>query len=235
MKSIKRLTAGLLILILLLGVIPSIDAEAAIKKPGNCRFLQWRNPSFTACRIAWNKTAGLTDDDYYEIKWTYTTGENYNHRYQYSKYNVLDITGLSPAHMYRAQVRVVKTNGIYVTGYSKWSDYAFLVPLPRTINGELVNGKKHYIQLRWNEIAGAAGYSIWLSTSPGGKWHHYRNTSDNAGAVSAVIKKYRGHRLKTCSNYYVRIIPRCRQSGVYRPVPVPSGYEGYCWQYRFSF
>ena len=67
----RRMLATLFIAILIVGTVNVTNADAALKKPGNCRFVGWNNTAFTSCRIAWNHVSGI---DAYEIKWCYTDG-----------------------------------------------------------------------------------------------------------------------------------------------------------------
>ncbi len=131
-NSIKRFAAGLLIAVLLVGTFSVTNAEAALPKPGNARFVKWNNSKFTSCRIAWNTVSGA---DYYEIVWTYTDGSHWNHRYQYNSYNYIDITGLDYNHVYKAQVRSLKMNGDVITDKSSWSNSVYITPWPRSIKG----------------------------------------------------------------------------------------------------
>lgn len=219
-RKLRHLTAGLLIVFLLAGIIPVTTAEAAVKKPANCRFVSWKNSSFTSCRVAWDKVSGLGGSDYYEIRWTHTDGSSYHHRYQYSSINVLDIKNLSPGHIYKVAVRTVKTNGKAITGFSSWSNTAFITPMPTSISLKLTDRKKRHVKIGWNKIQGASGYAIWLATSPAGKWTLHQSVK--SGRLSAAVTNYKKGRLKTNFYYYVRIFPLPPGKGKTASLPVPS-------------
>lgn len=222
-NSIKRFVAGLLIAVLLAGSFSATSAEAALAKPGNCRFVKWNDKKFSSCRIGWNPVSGA---DGYEIKWTWTNGSHYKHTYQYYWFNVLDITGLSHEHVYIAQVRAVKISkdaSARITGYSAWSNKMFITPWPRQISGRLSGSKN--VKIKWNPVYGSSGYNIFLTTNPYGTWRWNQSTKTTALSTSATIKKYRGKSLKKFTNYYFRIITRRKRNGVFCTVPEPS--KGY--------
>ncbi|HAL60678.1 MAG: fibronectin type III domain-containing protein [Sarcina sp.] len=219
-NSIKRFAAGLLIAVLLVGTFSVTNAEAALPKPGNARFVKWNNSKFTSCRIAWNTVSGA---DYYEIVWTYTDGSHWNHRYQYNSYNYIDITGLDYNHVYKAQVRSLKMNGDVITDKSSWSNSVYITPWPRSIKGSL-KGESD-VRLSWNKISGSSGYNVFLATNPNGTWRWNQSTDTTATATSAHVKKYSGSKLKTYQNYYFRIVTRRKQNGSFVSVPTP--YDGY--------
>lgn len=228
MKKLKRLAACLLIALLLAGTFSVTSTEAALSKPANCRFHSWRlNPStekldFTACRVAWNYVSGA---DYYEIIWNRTDGGGKTYRrYQYAKYNVLDITGLSSNHVYKFRVRAIKYNSskTKISGYSGWSNLAFITPLPRTATFSLKGSSK--VKASWNRIYSATGYNVFMATSPTGRYYKVNTTAAKSTATSATITKFRGSNLKRYQNYYVRIVPRLKSGGKWQTVASPSNY-----------
>ncbi len=233
LNSIKRFAAGLLIAVMLVGTVGTFtatEAEAAMAKPGNCRFVRWNNKKFTSCRIAWNS---VSNADGYEIKWTYTDGSHYKHTYQYYYYNVLDINGLAYNHVYQAQVRALKLSddGSKVSGYSPWSNLVFITPWPRTVSGSLSGSSN--VKVKWNIIYGCNGYNVFMATNPYGTWRWNQSTSTKATSTSATIKKYKGHSLKKYTNYYIRIVTRRKRNGVFCTVPEPANgyYSGTFYLY----
>ena len=225
-RTIKRLAAVLMAAVLLACAVPATSAEAAVKRPSKCSFLKWNNKSFTACRVFWSKVSGLTEDDYYEIKWTPTNSSTSTYRYQYSNLNILDIKDLSSTKIYKVQARVVKNATSSNPSYSDWSSAGYIVPMPRKISATIVDDSNGYVRLNWNKISGAKGYSVWLTTNPSGTWYHYQNVS--SGTQKVTLKKYRGSKFKANTNYYVRVFPRNYVDGEYLPVAVPSdSYSSY--------
>ena len=224
MKTIRRLAACFLIAVLLAGTFTVTSAQAALKKPANCRFTRWNNNSYTACRISWDKVSGA---DYYEIGWSYLDGNKYQHRYQYGRYNVLDMKGLSNTHIYKVQVRAIDTDGKgNVKAYGSWSNTAYITPLPRSIKSTLKSsGSK--VKISWSKIHSAHGYEVYMTTKPTGKWYKVKTSGSKSGSTSVKISKFRGSKLKKNTRYYVRIVPRVKVSKKYQTVYVKSGfYQG---------
>ena len=220
MKRIQRLAACLLIALLLAGTFTVTDAEAALKAPGNCRFTRWNDKNYTSCRISWNKVSGA---DYYEIGWSHTDGSHYQHRYQYGKYNVLDMTGLPYNRIIKVQVRAIDTNSKgKIKGYGAWSNVAYITPLPRKLTLKLKSSGK--VKLSWTQIHSARGYQVYMTTKPTGKWYLVKTTAKKSSANSVTISKYRGSKLKKNTSYYVRIVPRLKSGGKYQSIYVPNGY-----------
>lgn len=223
MKQIRKYAVCLLIAILLAGAFSPATAEASLSKPANCRFTRWNNKSFTACRVSWKKSSGAS---YYEIEWTWMDGSNFQHRYQYGKYNVLDITGLKSNRIYKVRVRALKTSAKgKIQAYSSWSNTAFITPLPKKVKQTLKSSRR--VKLSWDKIHSARGYKVYMTTKPTGTWHLVKTTEKKSSATSVTISKYRGSRLSKNKRYYVRIVPRVKSGGKYRSVHVPSGfYQG---------
>ncbi|MBE5998618.1 MAG: hypothetical protein E7237_03225 [Sarcina sp.] len=225
-KSFKRLAAAFLIAVLLIGTFSATSAEAAMKKPGNCRFVQWNNTAFSAATIAWNPVSGA---DFYQVKCVWTDGSHNVGGYVSASYNGVKISNLNYKHVYQAQVRAIKVNSSgSITAYSPWSNLVFITPWPKNISAKLSGSKN--VKLNWNIIYGSNGYNVFLATNPSGKWYWNLSTSTKATATSATIKKYRGSSFKKYQNYYVRVITRRKRNGVFCTVPEP--YSSY-YQYRF--
>ena len=199
MKRIQQFAASLLIALLIVGSFAVTDAEAALKAPGNCRFTRWNDKNYTSCRISWDKVSGA---DYYEIGWSRTDGSHYQHRYQYGKYNVLDMTGLPYNRIIKVQVRAIDTNSKgKIKGYGAWSNAAYITPLPRKLTLKLRSSGK--VKLSWTLV---------------------KTTSKKSSANSVTISKFRGSKLKKNTSYYVRIVPRLKSGGKYQSIYVPNGY-----------
>ena len=75
--ALKRLGALVMAAILIAGMAPAMKTEAAstaLAKPGNCRFVRWREKDdFDDCYIAWNKVAGASG---YQTLLTWTDGSH---------------------------------------------------------------------------------------------------------------------------------------------------------------
>lgn len=228
-KSFKRLAACLLITIFLFGSLTLTSVEAAMKKPGNNRFIQWDKTDFSACTIAWNRVSGA---DWYQVRCTWTDGSHNIGGYLEAEYNGVRISGLNYQHVYYAQVRAITTDYYgYITGYSPWSNIVFITPWPKNVNGSKGSGLTE--KLRWNIIYGSNGYNVFLATNPYGKWYWSLSTNTRATATSATVRKYRGSNLKMYTNYYIRVITRRKRNGVFCTVPEPysSYYQGRFYYY----
>lgn len=227
-RSIRRAAAGFLIAVLLLGSLPPMSAEAALKKPANLRFVQWNNTAYTAAAVAWKSVSGA---NMYQIRCTWTDGTHSNGGYVNGSYNGVNIKGLNYKHVYKVQVRALKVNSsARITSTSAWSNILYLTPWPKDVRGSLVGS--YSLKLKWTTIYGSNGYNVYMSTNPGSSWYWNSSTAAKAGATTATVKKYRGSRLQKYKTYYVRVITRRKRNGVYYTVPGPKTTTPY-YQYKF--
>ena len=226
LKSLKRLAATLLIAVFIVGSLSLTSAEAAMRKPGNARFVKWNDTAFSSCEIHWNTVSGANA---YQIRCTWTDGSHNIGTTLYGSYYGATVYGLNYKHVYQFQVRALKVNSSHrVLQVSPWSNIVFITPWPKNVSARLSGSNN--VKFNWNIIYGSNGYNIFMTTNPSGKWYWNLSTSMNATATSATVKKYRGNKLKKYQNYYARIITRRKRNGVFCTVPEPS--KSY-WQYRF--
>lgn len=240
-NSFKRFTAVLLIFAALFSftwAIP-VSAEAVTySKPANFHFVCWNNTQFTSCRFAWNTAVdsdGKAASDY-EIKETWTNGSHYWHGFTTKK--SVNINNHEYNHVVIASVRArwkktnAKTGSAYYV-YSQWSNPVYVTPWPRSAAGSVPNAQKPYVNLRWNIVYGSSGYNIFLTQNPKGTWYWNQSTAQKATSTTATLKSFRGSKLKTYTNYYVRIVTRRKMNGVFCTVPAPgSGY--YSLRFRLT-
>ena len=231
-KSIKRLLACFLIAAMLVGMTTFTSAEAALAKPGNCRFANWANTSFTSCKIKWDGVAGANS---YTLVVTYTDGSHYM---QYSTSSTsYTLKNLADNHIYVAKVRATYIDPVtgQITNQSPFSNIAFIVPLPKRLSITISNDGKIQAKLDWNTIYGCNGYNIFMTSDPvsKNKWVWNQSTPTKATATSATIKKFKGANLKRYTNYYVRIVTRRKRNGVFCGVPVPDDYCNAGFQMMF--
>ena len=214
LKSFKRLAAAFLIAVFIIGSLNVTSAEAAIPKPGNARFDQWNNDSFTSCDIYWNPVEGASQ---YEIRVCWTDGSHASYDIISSRYTGYRLSGLSNKHVYVFTVRAIKGGE-----YGKWSNMVFITPWPykKDISASLSGSKN--VKLKWKIIGGSNGYNVFMTTNPSGKWYWNLSTNTLATSTSATIKKYRGKSLQKYQNYYVRVVTRRKFKGVFCEVPEPS-------------
>lgn len=190
-----------------------------IKKPGNCRFMKWNNSKYTSCNIAWNKVAGAHG---YQTVLSWTNGSHAST--MTVKSNVLSRNcSVKANHVSQMKVRAfVKVAG--KTYYGSWSNVAFITPSPAKITTKNISTSSNNLKIKstWNTIYGCNGYNVFLTTNPNGKWYWNQSTATKANATTAVITKYRGAKLKKNTRYYIRIVTRRRQKGVFCTVPMPA-------------
>ena len=113
--------------------------------------------------------------------------------------------------------------------YGTWSNVAYITPSPTTLTKSLVDEyatSNPNVRLRWNAIYGSNGYNVFLTTNPKGTWYWNQSTATKATANTAIIKKYRGSKLKIYQTYYVRIVTRRKHNNVFCTVPLPG--SSYC-------
>ena len=226
LTSIKRLTAAFLISVLLVGTFSVTSAEAALKKPGNCHFVRWLNWNFTKCEVAWDKVAGA---DGYETLLSWTDGSHaFRNKWPASRKNLYCLMENNHVNQFkvRAFKKKVNSQNKTVYEYAPWSNLTYLTPSPDTFDIATVDPYSKNLEQRitWRPVYGSSGYNIFLTTNPKGKWYWNHTTATKATATSAIIKKYRGSKLKKYTNYYVRIITRRKYKGVFCTVPMPNGY-----------
>ena len=187
-------------------------------KPGNCRFVKWNNAKYNSCVIAWNKVAGAEG---YETLLSWTNGTHASKTTV--KANVLSRTCLvATNHVSQMKVRAFYKKG-GTTVYGPWSNVAFITPSPSKLTTKNVSSssKDLKVKISWNIIYGCNGYNVFVTTNPNGNWNWNQSTAIDASSTSAVITKCNG-KLKKNTRYYVRIVTRRKQNGVFCTVPMPA-------------
>lgn len=219
-KFFKRYLACFLMAAMLVGTVSLTSAEAALSKPKNCRFDKWTNDSFTACRIKWGKVSGA---NYYVVRITYKDG---SHQSEYlTESTSYTLKKLSNDHIYVARVRAIYADPLtnQVIERSEFSNKAYITPLPTEVSLTVTNQDKIKAVFKWNKIGGCDGYNLFVTTNPEyDDWYWNQSTEAKATETKATITKYRGKKLKKYQNYYVRIVTRRKQNGVFSTVPIPS-------------
>lgn len=219
---LTRLAAAALAAILVAGTFSVTSAEAALKAPGNCRFVQWVGTNFTSCDIYWNQVSGAKG---YQVMWGWT---DLSHA-AFSNYGAgtygVRLSNLPVNHVSLVKVRAFTYNSKGARVYGPWSNYEYITPSPISVSGSIVSSKavkNPQERLKWNIVYGSDGYNLFLTTNPYGTWVWNQSTAAKATATTAVVKKYRGANLKTYTNYYFRLVTRRRRNGVFCTVPMPS-------------
>jgi hypothetical protein len=107
--------------------------------------------------------------------------------------------------------------------YGPWSNMEFITPSPTKLTCKNVSvGNDLKMKVSWPIIYGSNGYNVFITTNPNGKWSWNQSTAVKANALSAVITKYQGAKLKKNTRYYVRIVTRRKFKGVFCSVPMPA-------------
>jgi len=224
LQTIKRLAAAFLIAVLVTGMVPAVNSEAAtLRKPENCRFVKWMNNNFNRCLIEWDEVTGA---DGYQTVISWTDGSH-------DLWESWDEdTGGIYCYVEDNHVNQVKVRAFVKTAsgrqFGPWSNVAYITPSPTKITVSVPNKKKTEAKIKWNTIYGCNGYNVFLTTNPTGTWYWNQSTATNATATSALVKRFRGNKLKTYKNYYYRIVTRRMRNGVFCTVPMPgtSFYSG---------
>ncbi|MBR3187065.1 MAG: hypothetical protein IKF59_03400 [Lachnospiraceae bacterium] len=233
--ALKRLGAFVMAAILIAGMAPAMKTEAAstaLAKPGNCRFVRWREKDdFDDCYIAWNKVAGASG---YQTLLTWTDGSHGRWKTWSSTTTTALFKDVEDEHVTQVKVRAIK-NTSKGRQYGPWSNIAYITPSPEDHTKKNVSSASAGLQekLTWEIIYGSSGYNVFLTTNPKGTWYWNQSTPTQATARSAVIKKYRGSNLKKYTNYYFRIVTRRRRNGVFCTVPMPAA-DYYTGSFRIN-
>lgn len=239
-KAISRFLAALLLSVTILTVFAPSRAEAAVGKPVNLKFYQWANTQYTRCSFTFQEWYYV---DGYQTRLTWTDGSHaqylswdvYNNSNLYNEVYLGGTINVTYNHVQVLHIRAYNydSNGRKV--YSAWSNATFITPWPRgtTMSSSVPNKKKPEIRLKWKPVYGSNGYNVFLTTNPYGTWTWNQSTAVRATATSALIKSYRGSKLKTNQNYYVRVITRRKYNGVFCTVPAPSS-SYFAYRFRLS-
>ena len=201
----------------------------ALKKPGNCRFVKWKNSSYSKCLIRWDKAQWAEG---YQTLLSWTDGSHAT--WKTVKSSVLEQTcEVAVNHVSQFKVRAFYTvNG--KTVYGPWSNVEYITPSPTkfTVKKEGSSSKTRKANISWNIIYGCNGYNVFVTTNPKGTWYWNQSTDISARSTSAVITSYRGSALKKGKKYYVRIVTRRKRNGVFCTVPMPSS-DTYIGTFKF--
>lgn len=98
----------------------------------------------------------------------------------------------------------------YLLSYSNWSSYVVGKPVPAKVTGVKVKSSNATaIQLTWNKVAGASGYTVQFLS--GSKWKTYKSISSNEIIVSGV-------KLGTTYSFRVAAVKVVSGKWIYGPV-----------------
>ena len=208
MKSLKRLFVCFLAAALLVGMVSFTKAEAALSRPGRCRFSSWTDSRFTSCRIKWDSVSGANR---YRLVVTRVDGSHYKeYKTTSTSYHLKNLE----KRVYVVKVMAESVNDLGQTvNTSTFSNVAYIVPMPTQMSATISNDGSIKVKLNWNLIKGCRGYNVFLTTNPNNdSWIWNQATDTSSTATSATVKKFKRQNLKKFQNYYVRIVTRMKHN-----------------------
>lgn len=127
--------------------------------------------------------------------------------------------------VYYAQVRAYSVDATGQKLYSDWSEKSYFVAQP-SISKNKKNIKKKAIVCKWNKVAGANSYTVYLRKRGAGKWVKVKTTKK----TSYTIKKLKGKKIDTKkNNYEMRVIASAKVGGK----TVKSDGSAYVYTYSY--
>lgn len=121
---------------------------------------------------------------------------------------ITTISGVPRKAVYYVQVRAYSFNGTQKL-YSDWSEKAYIVAQP-SISKNKKNIKKKAIVCKWNKIAGANSYTVYMRKRGASKWVKVKTTNK----TSYTIKKLKGKKIDTKkNNYEMRVTASAKVDG----------------------
>ena len=85
---LTKLSLLILVAVFICSTISVKSVEAAVSKPGNCRFVRWTNDSFTSFAVAWNTVRNVEG---YQTAWTWTDGSHAKYKYHGKKCQIYNL------------------------------------------------------------------------------------------------------------------------------------------------
>lgn len=105
---------------------------------------------------------------------------------------------------YKYRVRYYVTNNGVKT-YGEWSDYRYFYNHSTPGKTKLNGRKNKKIIQKWSKVAGATGYTVYISTSKDGKYKKVKTLGKNAKSIT--ITKIGKKKLSRRTTYYIKIVP----------------------------
>ena len=188
-KILGRITSILMAAVLLTGVVPALNAEAAtLKKPANCHFVKWlERDDFDECRIQWGKVAGA---DGYQTLLTWTDGSHAQWKTWGKNTTTANFYDLEDEHVSQVKVRAFKKTSSG-NQYGPWSNVTYITPSPDDYTLKKSTSGGLQAKITWDIVYGSNGYNVFVTTNPKGTWVWNQSTATKASAHSATVKSYR--------------------------------------------
>lgn len=93
--------------------------------------------------------------------------------------------------------------------YGEYSDYEYLIPQPKVKNVKVKKGK---LSFKWNKIAGATGYDVYVSYR---QHYGYKKVASLKGSKhSLTIKKFNRKKISKNKKYYIYVVAKKKVGSV---------------------
>lgn len=160
---------------------PASSAFTAVSAPAAVTSVRTTDITETSAVLRWNKAAGA---DHYAV-YRYEKGKGYVYVASTTgnSYTVKGKAGTA----YRMSVRAVRTAG-GMKLYSAYSDASYVVFRPAQTKLSATAGNNS-VTLKWNKVAGATGYEVFLYTADGYKKLKTLSASANTYEVTGLKRK----------------------------------------------
>ena len=144
----------------------------------------------------WNKIEAA---DGYEYVVRTNTGKVFKKGETGYNWNQFSVNKISNEIIYTVQVRAyTKINGVKC--YGEWSDPGYFFTQPRITSIRVANKK---MTIKWNKVAGATGYNIYVSTKPRSGYKKVKSVGKSKSSVT--ITKFKGKKISAKKTYYVYV------------------------------
>ena len=226
-NKVKQLAAAFLIAVAIIVSVHPEPVSAAPSAPNNLYFVQWAKSDFTSFRVRFTTKQYVSGVQY---RLTLTNGKtdflSSHWDGPFSSGTTLTMTfyDFSNNRVRHGYVRTYRYTSSGRRVYSNWSNAVHISPSPvkNKVKASIVSSKSTNVRLKWNTIYGCHGYNIYVTTNPAGKWYWNQSTRESSTATSAVLKTFKGGKLKPYTTYYVRVASRRKRHGVFCKIWFPS-------------
>lgn len=194
-RYIKAIIIGML-----LAVSFAFSASASTSnRPDNVSTLMQKSASETSVTLTWSAVEGAEE---YKV---YIYDKNQKKYLSYGKYksNSCKVTGLNAGENYRFKVKAINTVSSK-NYYSKNSAFATAVTDPVKVqNVKCTSRKKTSFKLKWDAVANADGYRIYILNKETGKWKAYKSITQTSITLKKEgVYKVSAYTVNGNKNYY---------------------------------
>ncbi len=143
--------------------------------------------------------------------------------YNYSTISVTN-SKLKPRQIYKVRMRAYVTTTDNQRRYGAWSAYDYISRCTGSDTQLKKSGNK--IKASWKKVAGASGYTIYLSTKYDGKYKKMGTTKKTSYTINKTLKKN--------TFYYVRVVPYYKSGKKVYTATVNSNSQYSAWGHYYS-